>query len=45
MRQYNAKNERIKKEYFRFLKEADRKSDSTIDGIRKAISRYETIRG
>lgn len=42
MQHYNPNNERIKKAYFRFLKEADRKSDSTIDGIRKAISRYET---
>jgi integrase/recombinase XerD len=45
MRRYNPKNERIKKDYFRFLKEADRKSDSTIDGVRKAISRYETYTG
>jgi integrase len=45
MRHYNPKNERIKKEYFRFLKEADRKSESTIDAVRKAISRYETYTG
>ena len=45
MRHFNSKNERIKKDYFRFLKEADRKSESTIDGIRKAISRYETYTG
>jgi len=45
MQRYNPKNERIKKDYFRFLKEADRKSDSTIDGIRKAISRYEDYTG
>jgi len=37
MRSYNCKNERIKKEYFRFLKEADRKADSTIDEVRKAL--------
>ena len=30
MRTYNSKNERVKKGYLRFLKEADRKSDSTI---------------
>ena len=41
MRNYNPKNERIKKDYFRFLKEADRKADSTIDEVRKAISRLE----
>ena len=45
MQHYNPKNERIKKEYFRFLKEADRKSESTIDGVRKAISRYEDYTG
>lgn len=45
MQSYNSKNERAKKDYFRFLKEADRKSDSTIDGIRKAISRYEDYTG
>jgi len=45
MPRYNPKNERIKKAYFRFLQEADRKADSTIDGVRKAISRYETYTG
>lgn len=45
MQHYNSKNERIKKDYLRFLKEADRKSEATIDGIRKAISRYETYTG
>jgi site-specific recombinase XerD len=45
MTRYNSKNERIKKEYFRFLKEADRKSDGTIDAVRKAISRFETYTG
>ena len=45
MRNYNPKNERIKKEYFLYLKEADRKADSTIDEIRKAILRYETYTG
>jgi integrase/recombinase XerD len=41
MRAYNPRNERIEKEYVRFVKEADRKAESTIDAIRKAISRYE----
>lgn len=45
MLRYNPKNERIKKEYFRFLAEADRKAESTIDGIRKAIGRFETYTG
>src|SRR6185436_19955565 len=42
---YNPINERIKKEYFRYQKEAGRKADGTIDAIRKAISRYETYTG
>ena len=45
MQRYNPKNERTKKEYFRFLKEADRKADTTIDGVRKAISRFEEYTG
>lgn len=42
MQKYNAKNERIKHDYFRFQKEAGRKSDKTLDQIRKAVSRFET---
>jgi len=41
MIRYNPTNERIKKNYFRYLKEAGRKADSTIDGARKAIGRFE----
>ena len=41
MKKYHPKNERIKREYFRWLAEADCKSEKTIDGIRKAISRFE----
>src|SRR5215208_2320363 len=45
MIRYNAVNERIKKAYLRYLKEAGRKADSTIDGVRKAICRFETDTG
>lgn len=45
MTAYNPKNERIKREYFRYQKEAGRKADSTIDGIRKAIGRFEDYTG
>jgi integrase len=45
MTHYNAQNERIKKAYFRYLKEAGRKADSTIDSVRKAISRFESYTG
>lgn len=37
----NAKNERIKRAYRIFLKEADGKADATIEQIMKAIERYE----
>jgi integrase len=45
MKQFNPKNERIKKAYFDYLKEADRKAETTINGIRKAILRYEVYTG
>jgi integrase/recombinase XerD len=41
MTNYNPENERIKKAYFVYLKEADQKSNTTINGIRKAILRLE----
>jgi len=41
MKKYNSINERKKKDYFEWEKDANRKSDSTIDNIRKAIDRYE----
>lgn len=41
MTRYNPKNERIKREYFRYLKDATGRATATIDGMRKAISRYE----
>ncbi|PLX37829.1 MAG: recombinase XerC [Hyphomicrobiales bacterium] len=41
MPEYNARNERIKRDYFALLAEADQRSQQTIDGVRKAISRYE----
>ena len=36
-----SRNVRIKKAYFVYLKEADQKSNTTINGIRKAILRLE----
>lgn len=41
MRICNPKNERIKREYFQYLREADRKSEATVRGIEKAITRFE----
>ena len=42
---FNPKNERIKRDYFRYQKEARGKADGTVDAIRKAISRYELYTG
>ncbi len=41
MTKLNPKNERIKRHYFEYLKQADGKADATIRQIEKAISRYE----
>lgn len=42
---YNANNERIKRAYFRFLKEAKRKNEASVDAVAKAISRFEEYTG
>lgn len=41
MAKHNPINERIKRQYFIFLKEAKRQNEATIDGVAKAISRFE----
>ena len=41
MTKYNAENERVKRRYFTFLKEAMRQNESTIDGVAKALARFE----
>lgn len=38
---YNGKNERIKHEYLRFLKEAKRRDTATVDAAAAALDRYE----
>ena len=43
MTKHNASNERIKRQYFEFLKEAKRQSESTIDAAAKALDRFETF--
>ena len=42
MRRHSPNNERIKRRYFVYLKEANRYSESTVDGVAKALSRFET---
>jgi len=43
MRKPNPENERIKRAYFEHQKEAKKKSQSTIDNIRKVITKYEVF--
>jgi len=40
-RKYHPDNERMKRKYFIFLKEAKRQDDSSVDAVAKAISRFE----
>jgi integrase len=42
MNTHNAQNERIKRQYFSYLKEAKRFSESSLDGVAKAIHRFES---
>lgn len=42
MTKYNAENERVKRRYFTFLKEAKQRSEASIDPIAKALNRFET---
>ena len=42
MKTYDAQNERIKRQYLTFLKEAKRFSESSLDGVAKAIHRFES---
>jgi integrase/recombinase XerD len=41
MTKHNAINERIKRTYLIFLKEAKRQNESSIDAVAMAISRFE----
>lgn len=41
MSKYNPTNERIKRQYFIFLKEAKRQDESTLDEVAKSLSRFE----
>jgi len=38
---HNANNERIKRKYFAYLKEAKRQSEATVDASAKALNRFE----
>ena len=41
MTKHNANNERIKRKYFAYLKEAKRHSEPTVDASAKALNRFE----
>lgn len=41
MARFNPKNERIKRSYFVYLKEANRRDEASIDAVAKALSRFE----
>ena len=41
MRMHNAENERIKRSYFAFLREAEGRNEATVDAVAKALSRFE----
>ena len=45
MRKHNPSNERIKRQYFIFLKEAKRHSEATVDAVAMALSRFEVYTG
>jgi integrase/recombinase XerD len=38
---HNPNNERIKRRYFTFLKEAKRHSEATVDGVAQSLARFE----
>jgi integrase len=42
MTTHNANNERIKRRYFAYLKEAKRHSEPTVDAVAKALARFES---
>ena len=41
MRKHHPANERIKRQYFRFLKDAKGHSEATVDAAAMALSRFE----
>ena len=43
MTKHNADNERIKRQYFAFLKEARRHSEPTVDASAKALDRVDQV--
>lgn len=42
MKKHNENNERVKREYFAYLKEAQRYSEQSVDAVAMALARFET---
>ena len=42
MTTHNPKNERIKRQYFIYLREAERYSEATVDAVAAALARFES---
>lgn len=45
MIRHNPANERIKRNHFIYLREARRRNDASVDGVAKALARFETSTG
>ena len=45
MPKHNAKNTRIKRDYFDYLKHAQRRDEASIDVVAKALARFESFTG
>lgn len=45
MTKHNGANERVKRDYYRYLKEAKGRDDATIDAVAKSLSRFEDSTG
>lgn len=45
MAKHNPANARIKREYFTYLKEAQRRDESSIDAVAKALARFDEANG
>jgi integrase len=43
MTQHNAANERVKRRYFLYLREAKRQSEASVDAAAKALARFEEL--
>ena len=41
MAEHNPNNERIKRRYFTYLKEAKRHSEATVDAVAQSLARFE----